>query len=209
MQSKKNGQVLVEILVASLILVLVSLSVASISSISLRAVPQTRAAGAGAFLAKEELEALRAIAREDWHNISGLATSTAYFTTTSAGKWIVYGSAGTATTPLNNITYIHSFSLSPIYRSTSTGDIVTSGGYYDPSTLKATITVSWTDLEGTSDSSSQTIYLSRFLNNVYTQTDWSTGPVGEQVVTSATTTFATSSSVDYTSSTGAIILQTN
>lgn len=196
-----------EILIASVIFIFVSLSIATVTSVSLRAVPQSRVGVAGAFLAKEEIEAVRAISREDWHTLGNLTLGTAYYTTTSVTSSWVVAPAGKESVSLNDLTYERWFVLSAVYRSTSTGDIVASGGFYDPSTFLATVTVSSTDSRATNDLETQTLYLSRFLNNVYTQTDWTNGPVGEVVVTAATTTFATSSNIDYTSSTGSIILQ--
>jgi len=208
MKKSRDGQVLMEILIASVIFIFVSLSIATITSISLRAVPQARIGVAGSFLAKEETEALRAIAREDWHTLSGLTLGTAYYaTTTATSSWAV-APAGKEDVTLNNLIYQRWFALSAVYRSTSTGDIVSSGGFYDPSIVLATVAVSSTDARGTNDVQTQTLYLSRFLNNVYTQTNWAAGPVGDEVVTNTTTTFATSSYIDYSSSSGSIFLQT-
>lgn len=207
MKKLRDGQVLMEILIASLIFIFASLSIATITSVSLRAVPQSRIGVAGAFLAKEEIEALRAMAREDWHTLSGLTLGTAYYaTTTATSSWAV-APAGKENITLNNLIYQRWFVLSAVYRSTSTGDIISSGGFYDPSIFLATVSVSSTDARGTNDVQTQTLYLSRFLNDVYTQTNWTTGPVGEAVATNTTTTFATSSYIDYTSSSGSLFLE--
>lgn len=206
MKKSRDGQVLMEILIASVIFIFVSLSIATITSVSLRAVPQSRIGIAGAFLAKEEIEALRAVAREDWHTLSGLTLGSVYYTTTTATSSWAVAPTGKENVTLNNLIYERWFILSAVYRSTSTGDIVLSGGYYDPSTFFATVTVSSTDARGTNDVQTQTLYVSRFLNNVYTQTNWATGPVGEVVTTNTTTTFATSSLIDYTTTAGSLKL---
>lgn len=206
MKKSQGGQVLMEILIASVIFIFVSISIATVTSVSLRAVPQSRVGVAGALLAKEEIESLRAISREDWHTLGNLTLGTAYYTTTSAtSSWIV-APAGKESVSLNNLSYQRWFVLSAVYRSTSTGDIVSSGGYYDSSTFLATVTVSSTDSRSTNDTETQTLYLSRFQNNVYTQTNWATGPVGDVVVTNTTTTFATSSNIEYASTTGSLTL---
>ena len=60
---------------------------------------------------------------------------------------------------------------------------------------------------GGSQEFSQEAFISRYTNAIYAQTDWSGGSVGEQTVTAATTTFATSTNVDFASTTGSIKLQ--
>lgn len=204
-----SGQILVEILISAIIFIFVSLSVAYVSTTSLRAVPSSAIGITASFLGKEEGEALRAIVRENWANIRNLATTSAnkYYTYSNGSKWLVSTSTGTETVTLNAIPFTRYFYLDEVYRSTSTspGDIVGSGGYYDPSTIKATVIVSWTDNTGYTNTASQTMYLSRFLNATYAQTNWAGGAVGDVVVTSATTTFATSSGVTLISSSSIIL----
>ena len=201
-----NGQILVEIILVSLIVIFVSLSVTQIISSSLKGVNKSMSQSPAVFLGRETAEAVRAIVKEDWHNIGNLATSSAnkYFPAISGGKWAT--STGIENISLNSITYSRYFFIDDIYRSTSTGDIVSTGGYYDPSTAKINIVVNWTDKDGAGQNFSQVVYFSRSLNNTYAQTDWSGGSAGEAVVTGATTTFATSSNIDYTTTTGSIQL---
>jgi len=202
-----RGQILLEVLIGAAVIIFVSIGIASTVAVSVRGVQNTMARSNGSFLSQEMVEAMRAITKENWSNISNLATTSAnqYFATTSAGKWVT--STGTENVGLNSITYSRYFYIDEVNRSTSTGNIVSSGGYWDPSTKKMTTYVSWTTPQGVSDSFSQAVYLSRFLNETYGQTDWSGGAVGEVVVTTATTTFATSTSIDYASTTGSIKLQ--
>jgi Tfp pilus assembly protein PilV len=206
----RSGQVLVEIVIASVILMVVSLAITQVITASLRAVDQTMNRGAATFLGSEQAEAVRAVAREDWHNISNLATGTSntYDASQSGGKWVL--TSGSATTSLNNIVYTYSLYFSDVYRAsssdTATGDI-SSGGYYDPSTVKETFNITWNDPTGADESFSQVLYLARYLNTLYTQTDWSGGTIGDATVTAATTTFATSTSVDTSSTSGSFQLQ--
>lgn len=201
-----NGQILVEIIIVSLIVIFISLSVTQIISSSLKGVSKSMSQSPAVFLGRETAEAVRAISKEDWHNISGLATSSAnkYSAIISGGKWAT--STGIENITLNNIAYSRYFFIDDVYRSTSTGDIVSGGGYYDPSTVKINIVVNWTDLQGASQNFSQVVYFSRGLNQTYSQTDWSGGSTGEVVITGATTTFATSSNIDYSTTTGSIQL---
>lgn len=202
-----RGQILLEVLIGAAVIIFVSIGIASTVAISLRGIQSTTARTSGSFLSQESVEAMRAIAKEDWHNVTNLATSSAnhYYATTSAGKWV--SASSNESVSLNSITYTRYFWLDDVNRSTSTGNIVSSGGYWDPSTKKMTTKITWTTLQGVSDEFSQALYLSRFLNETYGQTDWSGGAVGEVVVTAATTTFATSTSIDYASTTGSIKLQ--
>lgn len=204
--SKENGQILVEIILVSLIVIFVSLSVTQIISSSLKGVSKSMSQSPAVFLSREVAEAVRAISKEDWHNISNLSTSSVnkYFPSITGGKWVTNN--GTENVSLNSITYNRYFFIDDVYRSTSTGDIVSSGGYYDPSTAKINIVATWTDKDGASQNFSQVVYFGRNLNNTYAQTDWSGGSAGEQVITGATTTFATSSNIDYTTTTGSIQL---
>lgn len=202
---RESGQILIEVIVASLIIIMVSLAVTQVISSSVKGIDVTTVATKASFLAQEVADAANAVSLEDWHNVSNLATSSTntYYTATSSGKWVF--TAGTENVVLNNATYTRSFYITDVYRSTSTGDIVSSGGYYDPSTAKLNIGVSWTDTQGKTASFSQVEYLSRYLNQTYSQTNWSGGTVGEQVTSVATTTFATSTGID-ASTTGSIQL---
>lgn len=193
-----SGQVLIEIIVAFLILILVGIGLAETVGVSSQGVSSSKAKVAGVYLGEEEAEALRAVALEDWYNISNLATSSGnlYHTatsSTSSAKWVTASNSETVT--LNSIQYTRSFYLDDVYRSTSTGNIISSGGYYDPSTIKVTVKVQWPVAGGT-QLFTKAEYLSRYLNDIYTQTDWSGGAVGEASTSAATTSFATSSGID-------------
>jgi type II secretory pathway pseudopilin PulG len=202
-----RGQILIEVIIASAIIALVAGGIVALLQVSSRGISQTREKTAAAFLIQEEIEAMRAISRENWLNIANLATGSAnhYYATTSAGKWVI--ATGDETVTLNNIAYTRYAWFDDVYRSETDGSIVGSGGYFDPSTKKMTARVIWTTPPGMSNDSMQNIYLSRFLNETYGQTDWSGGAVGDVVATTTTTTFATSSSIDYSSATGSIKLQ--
>ncbi len=207
----RAGQVLVEIIIAALLLIFITLTIAEVAATSLRGINQTLPKVNAVFLAQEEAEAIRAAAKEDWHLISNLSTSSPrnHCAQVSGGKWVL--SDCTASPELNGITYSQYFTLDDVYRSTSsatsTGNIVSSGGYYDPSTIKATVYIVWTDTFGDAQTYSKVIYYSRFLNTIYSQTDWSGGSVGEASTSVATTTFATSTGINFASTSGSIYLE--
>ncbi len=201
-----SGQVLIEVIIAALVIIMVSLAITQLISTSLRGADTTMAEATATFLSGEIADAARAIAREDWHNMSNLATGSAntYYASTTGGKWIT--AAGTQNVSLNSITYNRYFYATDAYRSTSTGDIVLSGGYYDPSTVKININTAWNNSLGIGLTLSQAEYLSRYLNQTFAQTDWSGAPVGEVTTSVTTTTFATSSNIDVTSTVGSVQL---
>ena len=202
-----RGQILLEAIIASLVIMMASLAIVQLVGSTLKGTDTTLSQGGATFLAQEIAESMNAVAQEDWHNITNLTTSSAnkYYTSISGGKWVT--AAGTENIALNNLTYNRYFYLTDVYRSTSSGDIVTSGGYYDPSTTKVNVNINWTDSSSNSSSTfSQVEYLSRFYNSAYAQTDWSGGTAGEVVTSVATTTFATSTSVDVTTTVGSIQL---
>lgn len=192
----ESGQILIEIIIAGLVIIFISLAITQAVQTSVRGVDQTFGKTTAVFLSREMTEAMRAVAKDDWHNITTLATSSAntYFATTSAGAWV--SATGTEAVVLNNITYTRYFYLEDVKRSATTNEITTGAGYLDSSTGKIITDVSWTDSTGPNNFS-QIVYLSRFLNATFPQQDWSGGPVTISVITSATTTFATSSSIDY------------
>lgn len=194
----RSGQVLLEIIIAGVIIIFIALAVVQGISSSLRGIDQTSAKTVGVFLSRELVEAARAIAMENWRNVADIATSSEvvasdYFATTSASKWVT--STGTEIIALNAINYTRSFRVYDVNRATSTSNIVSSGGFKDPSTIKLTTFINWTDLAGRNDVFSQTVYFSRYTNDVFPQTQW-LNRTGDVVVTSTyPTTFSTSSNV--------------
>ncbi len=84
----------------------------------------------------------------------------------------------------------------------SGGNIVSSGGSWDPSTKKLTITANW----GTSSSTIAT-YLTRSRNRYALQTDWVGGPGQEGPLTSFNYKFSTSTAnINYSTTTGSVLL---
>lgn len=205
--ANQNGQILLEIIIVMLLVIFISLAITQTVASSLKGVSRARSQTTAVFLAREIAEATRAIAKEDWHNISNLATSSdnKYWPQISGGKWIA--STTTENVSLNDLTYNRYFFITDVFRSTSTGDLVSSGGYYDPSTAKININISWTDKDGGAQVFTQAVYLSRFLNQIYFQTNWSEGSIGEVVTTTASGAFATSNNINFASTTGSIKLK--
>ncbi len=206
--SSDSGQILIEVIIATVVIALVAAGVTQVVTQSLRATQRAGSQNTAVLLAAETGEALRIIAKEDWHTIMDLATSSVniYHPVISDGKWAT--STGAESVVLNNITYARSFYVDEVFRAAGTGDIDPNGEYHDPSTAKIVSIVTWSDVSGTTLSFSKDIYLSRFLNTTYAQTDWVGGSIGEQLISAgtATTTFATSSGIDNSSVTGSVRL---
>jgi hypothetical protein len=83
------------------------------------------------------------------------------------------------------------------------GNIQSSGGTNDPSTKKVTVVYGWA---GGSTSSFST-YLTRFKDNVFDQTDWSGGPGQNGPATTTNNMFSTSTQMDYSTTTGSIMIK--
>jgi hypothetical protein len=95
----------------------------------------------------------------------------------------------------SNVTYTRYFYLSDVYRDSS-GNIVTTGGTYDPSSKLATVVYNWSN----GSTNSMTTLLARTRNNVFFQTDWSGGQNPSSTVTAPNNQFASSSNIKYTNS---------
>lgn len=203
-----SGQILIEVIIAIVVIALVATAVTQVVTQSLRATQKASSQNAAVLLAAETGEALRMIAKEDWHTITALATSSVnrYQPVVFGGKWAT--STGAESVTLNDIVYARSFYVEEVFRSAVTGDITPGGEYRDPSTARIVSVITWTDVSGETLSFSKETYLSRFLNEIYAQTDWIGGSVGEQTINAgaAATTFATSTGIDDSSATGSFRL---
>jgi len=150
-------------------------------------------------LAKELLDNVRVWSEMNWKNVLSLSTGTAnhYYLITTSSPFA--SSSGSETLTVSTTTYTRYFYTGDVYRDAS-GDIVTSGGAYDPSTKQIAVVYGW------SGSQTYTIYtyLTRNMDNIYYQKDWSGGPGATSAATSVGSMFATSSNINYATTTGAI-----
>jgi hypothetical protein len=94
--------------------------------------------------------------------------------------------------------YTRYFYLSDVYR--TGGNIVTSGGTYDPSTKLATVVYQLPS--GATSSFAE--YLTRHGQTIYDETDWSGGPGANGPATTTNNLFSTSSGVSFSTTTGSI-----
>ena len=75
----------------------------------------------------------------------------------------------------NGRVFVRSFYVEDVFRD-SVGEIVSSGGSLDPSTLKVTIVVEWNPVGSAAARHEVEDYFTRWRNDVFHQSDWSEGP---------------------------------
>ncbi len=200
--SSQKGQSLLEVLIALVVGSIFIIGAATIIVPSLRLNTQANRIQVGAALGKELLENVRVSSEADWHTIYNLnkGSSNHYHLTTSTSPFAA--AAGDEIIAVSTTTYTRYFYLDNVGRDAS-GNIISSGGTDDPSTLKVIVVYSW------SNGPSNTIatYLTRFKNNVFDQTDWSGGPGQAGPATTTNSRFSTSSQIDYATTTGSIIIK--
>lgn len=201
-----RGALLLELLLAISILAII-LSVASQSVlVSLNSEKFSGERDVAVALASEALEAVRGVADEKWANMYGLTGkgATHYRTVQSGNKWIL--EAGDETVALNSASYTRYVIIDNVSRDSSANRLIEStynATNDDPSTQKATVTVSWTG--GSPIVISE--YFFRWRNKVCDQTGWvGNGGSGDAVVSCGTTTYNTIDSAISTS-TGTLKLQ--
>jgi len=156
---------------------------------------------AGAALGKQLLESVRVFGEGDWHNLDNLATSSLqhYYLNTSSSPFAAV--AGDEAVMVATTTYTRYFYVDDVGRDAG-GNIVVSGGANDPSTKKISVTYFWPR----SAVKTMTTYLTRSRNMIFWQTDWSGGAGQNGPATTTNNRFASSSNVNFTTSTGSLYL---
>ncbi len=101
----------------------------------------------------------------------------------------------------NAAIYTRYFYLDAVGRDVSDA-LLSSGGTNDPSTKKLSVVYGW--LNG--PTSTFSMYLTRFRNNVFDQTDWSGGSGQEGPATTTNSSFSTSTKIYHSTTTGSIII---
>lgn len=213
-----RGQSLVEILIAIGIgAILIGGATTAIIAI-LRSNLETRNVQIATSLSQEYLDSVQSLAESNWRIIyspsSGKGPSSQFYLTASSTSFAIV--AGTTSTAVEGRTFTRYFSIENVNRnlcgadeiSTDASSTCTSGPGSvgitdDPSTQKITVTVSWPE----NRSISRTQYLTRNIDRVFVQTDWSGGPNQEGPITSANNQFVSSTDIDYATSTGSIVIQ--
>ena len=132
-----RGFMMVEILVATSIILASVLAIMGVTQKSISISHQSLHESQGSFLLEEGAEAVRIVRDNAWSNISGLTVGTNYYPTFSGGTWTLSTTANTVGIFTRQVV------LLSVNRDSTTDDIVTSGGVVDDGTKLVTITVSW------------------------------------------------------------------
>jgi len=205
--SLKNykAQLLLELLVAISVFSMVAFVLIGSINTTLQSDKYSREYSTASGLLSGLQERARSLSASDWHSIYDVTkgpcsdTSCHYkIVESTSTQWEIQ--QGEETLTLNGINYICYVVVYNVERDGS-GNIVDSGGTIDPLTQKVTAYVSWAN-----KTKEVSEYVSRSYEEVNTQTDWSGGPVGDEITSQVTSTFATSSYIDYSSTSGQIEL---
>ena len=133
-------------------------------------------------------EALEAVELMNWNDL----VVGDYSVELSGDSWVLNSGS-----QLLDNKYTRTISVEDVYRLDSSnghsyGEIVTNGGYFDPDTKKATVSISWSSKAGSSKVESFQSYFYRWKAERWMQTDWVGGD--GQGTWSDTTKFATKES---------------
>lgn len=175
---KISGQILVEAIISVGLIGILVAAVVPLTLTSVNANSGKSKNAQAAMLAKEEIDAAKAIKEEDWNNIyfplntSNKGATYPYHLEVNEGKWQLV--AGEETVTQNNINFKRFLIIENVERTekNGAGEIsITGTGFDDPSTQK--ITVSVCDFAPTPILVTE--YVTRWQNQISTESDWSTG----------------------------------
>lgn len=173
---KQFGYSIVELILAMGLATLIFPAILSGVMTTRQGKPQAIQLNQAQSLLTEGQEAVRSIRANGWASI---ATDGTYHPVINGSSW----SLASGTETINGLT--RQVVIADVYRSSTTGPIVSSGGILDPSTKKITLTISWTQPYSYSMSTSS--YLTRYKGNLtWTQTTQSDFTAGTNAGTSVT-----------------------
>jgi four helix bundle protein len=215
-----SGQSLIEVLIGLAVGGILIAGASGAIALLLKNSAETRNAQTASFLAQELTDNLSALAEADWHKIYGLAKGAAnHYYISSSTREIISGEEPVLIESKNFTRY---FYVENVNRTKCGVGDITENAFTtcaswpgdanaiseDPSTQKLTVKIEWSGGRNIS----QTKYLTRSRNISFRQTDWSAGPNQENFPTSAAGTivnnkFASSTNVNYSTSTGSIVIQ--
>ena len=201
MSASRGGQSIIELLFAIAIGAIFMVVCVAVIVPALRENTQAGTIQQGATVAQDLLGNVRVWSEAGWNNLTVLATGTAYqyYLITSSSPYVA--TSGIESIAIGTTTYTRYFYLSDAYRTSGGGVTSTSAGNaYDPSTKQVSVVYHWTH----GVTSTMSTYLTRNGDAVIDQTDWSGGPGASSAATSVSNQFASSSNIDYSTSTGVI-----
>jgi type II secretory pathway pseudopilin PulG len=141
---KKKGTSLIEVIIASAIISLSTISTSVVYGNLVSLSTQNTAKVQAAFLLDEGVEAIKSMRGDAWSNIASTTSGTTNYFLWTTNKW----KATTTPSMVDNI-FTRTFIVSAVNRDTNL-NISTSTGTNDAGTKKVDITVSWFDTKGTS-----------------------------------------------------------
>ncbi|MFA5083946.1 MAG: prepilin-type N-terminal cleavage/methylation domain-containing protein [Candidatus Paceibacterota bacterium] len=206
MSIKNNkGQALIEILIGlSVGAILIGGATAAVVAI-LRSNLQSKNFQIASSLSRELTDDVKTVVEADWHSIYNLSkgSETQYYVAASGTILLIL--PGTTTTLAGGVTFTKFFSLENASR--LAGGISTDpAATDDPSTQKITSHVQWSGA-GQTPEVALVVYLTRWRNIISRQTDWSGGNGQAGPIIEFNNRFASSTGVDYSSSTGSIFIE--
>lgn len=216
MNHKIKAQSLVEILIAMAVGAIFIGAATGAVVLLLRNSLDLRTNQIAASLTQEYIDALKSLSESNWRNIYDLTPKgpdSEFYLIPSGNSYVI--NSGTTSTAREGHTFTESFSAENVNRdSCGVGNITTdaagpclgpgaAGITDDPSTQKITVRVTWPP----NHSIAKIEYLTRSRNSVFRQTDWAGGNNQEGPIAEPNNKFATSTGVDFTSSTGSIVIE--
>ncbi len=221
LNSDCKGQSLVEVLIAIGVgAILIGAATATIIPV-LRSNLETRTVQIAGSLAQDYLDNIQSLAENDWNKIynppAAKGPSSQFYLTPTSTTYMVTG--GATSTVVEARTFTRYFRIENVNRDLcGAGDITANtttscasgpGSYgiiEDPSTQKITSVVSWTAGGSAGGSINKVQYFTRSQNKVFVQSNWSEGPGQEGPITAENNKFATSTNINYSTTTGSIII---
>ncbi len=157
---ERRGMSLVEVLIASAIIMTSVVSIigayGGLTSLSLNNTPRVQAA----MLLEEGAEALRLMRDSGWTSqIASLGDGVQYRLAWNNNQW-----RATTSSALIDSRFDRYFTLSSVYRDSTSYNIVASGGVMDPGTKKATVNVAWNS-KGATTTQKVELYIYNTFNN--------------------------------------------
>jgi hypothetical protein len=197
----RSGQSFVELMIAIAIGAIFMGGMAVIIAPSLLESGQAGKIQVAATNAQSLLNNVRVWSEGSWNNILSLATGSSYqyYLITSSSPYTA--TSGIQSVVIATTTYTDYFYVADVYRSAGVIAATSTGNTYDPSTKQVFAVYNWSPHGVTGTIST---YITRNDDQVFYQDDWSGGPSSTAVTTSTNSQFASSSDIDYASTTGEI-----
>ena len=188
----------------------------------LRSNLETRTVQIAGSLSQEYLDNLRSLAESNWYQVYNppvaKGSSSQFYLNASSTTFVL--ASGSTSTIAEGRTFTRYFYIENVNRDLCGASDITanattscasgpgsSGITEDPSTQKITSVVSWTAGGSAGGSINKVQYLTRSQNKVFVQSDWSGGTGQEGPITAENNKFASSTNINYSTTTGSIKIQ--